>query len=175
MDSHLSRQYHFGVYRTLFYVPSNALVFNGDYTLFARYVWWWPVNWLVYPYSVIARLVGIVSKKTRSFLIVFVPRPRVSCERKLEMNILEKAYREGFADAVRSQNNKEACDIAYRLSYTKRYSDYEKNYFAKCPHCQTVFKDQNMNNYVGIVQCGNCDHLVDQSVKLINPIIIPEK
>lgn len=40
----------------LLVVPSGSVIFNGRWWDSARFVWWWPINWIVYPIALISRL-----------------------------------------------------------------------------------------------------------------------
>lgn len=40
----------------LFVVPSGKVIINGRWWDACRFVWWWPVNWVVYPIAFLTRL-----------------------------------------------------------------------------------------------------------------------
>jgi hypothetical protein len=56
MRIQISKQYLFSSFGTLLVIPSGAVIINNNYHEVVRFVWWWPVNWLVYPYCLIVRL-----------------------------------------------------------------------------------------------------------------------
>ena len=56
MRIQVKKEYLFSSYKTLLVIPRGSVYFNNDPSEVARFVWWWPVNWIVYPICLILRL-----------------------------------------------------------------------------------------------------------------------
>jgi len=48
MRIQVSPEYHW-LFGMLLIVPSGSVFINGRWWDAAKFVWWWPVNWVMYP------------------------------------------------------------------------------------------------------------------------------